>query len=52
MLIPTAPGLGVDINEDAFAAHPYVKRQTRMFGGQVNKARPDDAIPYYTQLAV
>ncbi len=48
MLIPDAPGLGVDIDEEACAAHPPKTYSLRHYGGTLTAIRPVDAKPFYT----
>ena len=47
MNIPDLPGLGVDLNEDAIAEHPYEKRDLRHYNGELTNIRPDDAESYF-----
>ena len=47
MNIPNLPGLGVDLNEDAIAEHPYQKRDLRHFNGELTNIRPDNAESYF-----
>jgi galactonate dehydratase len=46
MRIPDAPGLGIDINVEAIAAHPYVARNLRHYVGTLTNIRPPDAKSY------
>ncbi|MDR3708084.1 MAG: galactonate dehydratase [Capsulimonadaceae bacterium] len=43
MLIPEKPGLGLDINEDALAEHPYKPVALRHYAGTLTEIRPADA---------
>ncbi|EIQ00648.1 enolase superfamily enzyme related to L-alanine-DL-glutamate epimerase [Opitutaceae bacterium TAV1] len=43
MQISDAPGLGVEINEDALAAHPYQVHDLRHYTGALTAIRPPDA---------
>ncbi|RRJ95984.1 galactonate dehydratase [Opitutaceae bacterium TAV4] len=43
MHISDAPGLGVEINEDALAAHPYQVHDLRHYTGALTAIRPPDA---------
>jgi galactonate dehydratase len=43
MIIPTAPGLGIDIVEAAIAEHPYQPHNLRHYTGQLTDIRPPDA---------
>lgn len=47
MTIPDAPGLGVDIDEEAIAAHPFEARDLRHYTGHLTEIRPDDARGYF-----
>ena len=38
ILAPTAPGLGVELNEEAFAGHPYQPFDVPLFDGSINIA--------------
>lgn len=48
MRIPTAPGLGIDLNPEAIAAHPYEPRNLRHYLGTLTDIRPGDAASYFT----
>ncbi len=43
MTIPNAPGLGIEINEEALAAHPYQVHELRHYTGALTAIRPPDA---------
>jgi len=43
MTIPDAPGLGIEINEEALAAHPYQVHELRHYTGALTAIRPPDA---------
>ena len=45
--IPDRPGLGLELNEDAFAAHPYQPRPLRHYRGDLTDVRPPRAEPYF-----
>lgn len=45
--IPDRPGLGIELREEAFAAHPYSPRPLRHYRGDLTDIRPPDAIPYF-----
>jgi galactonate dehydratase len=47
MTIPDLPGLGIDLNEDAIAEHPYEKRDLRHYSGELTNIRPDNAESYF-----
>jgi galactonate dehydratase len=46
MRIPDAPGLGIDLNVEAIAAHPYVAHNLRHYAGTLTDIRPPDAKSY------
>jgi galactonate dehydratase len=48
MVIPDAPGLGVDIDEDEIANHPYKRYRLRHFSGNLTDIRPADETIYYS----
>lgn len=43
LTIPSLPGLGVDINLEALARHPYVPHDLRHYNGTLTDIRPADA---------
>ena len=45
--IPDRPGLGLELNEEAFAAHPYQPRPLRHYRGDLTDIRPPEAEPYF-----
>jgi galactonate dehydratase len=45
--IPDAPGLGIDLDEEAIAAHPFQPRELRHYTGQLTDIRPPDAADYF-----
>ena len=45
--IPDRPGLGLELNEDAFDAHPYEARPLRHYRGDLTDIRPPEAAPYF-----
>ena len=47
MQIPDRPGLGIDINEDELAKHPFEPIQLRHYRGDLTNIRPVNAIEYY-----
>ena len=51
MKISDAPGLGIDLNEEAIAAHPYEPRDLRHYNGQLTNIRPPDAVDYFQRDA-
>ena len=51
MKIPDGPGLGIDLHEEAIAAHPYEPRDLRHFNGTLTEIRPPDATHYLQAAA-
>lgn len=51
MLVPTGPGLGVDIDAAACAKRPPGTYSLRHYGGTLTDIRPLDARPFYTLRA-
>lgn len=47
MNIPSAPGLGVELDAEAIAAHPYEARDLRHYRGDLTDIRPSDAEAYF-----
>ena len=47
MTIPDAPGLGIELNEEAIARHPYEARDLRHYAGTLTDIRPADARSYF-----
>jgi len=47
MMIPGRPGLGIELNEQAMAGHPYEARELRHYRGDLTDIRPVDATPWY-----
>jgi galactonate dehydratase len=45
--IPDAPGLGIELNAEAAAAHPYVPHDLRHYNGTLTHIRPPDAENYF-----
>ena len=50
MLIPDAPGLGIEINEEAIAEHPFVAKDLRHYTGALTDIRPPEAGPFYERI--
>ncbi|MBN2450267.1 MAG: galactonate dehydratase [Lentisphaeria bacterium] len=49
MRIPDGPGLGLDLNLDAIAAHPYERRNLRHYTGALTEIRPPDAVDWFVK---
>lgn len=47
MLVPTCPGLGVDIRPEQCARHPYEPHALRHYTGALTDIRPPEATPFY-----
>jgi len=47
MHVPTGPGLGIDICEEAIAKHPYQPTSLRHYRGTLVDIRPGDARAYF-----
>lgn len=47
MFIPDLPGLGIDINEEEIAKHPYECRNLRHYVGTLTDIRPEDSTGYF-----
>ncbi|MCC6353203.1 MAG: hypothetical protein IT577_04910, partial [Verrucomicrobiae bacterium] len=47
MIIPDAPGLGIDIREAEISKHPYEPRDLRHYTGALTQIRPPDATSYF-----
>ena len=47
MFIPDLPGLGIDINEEEIAKHPYECRNLRHYQGTLTDIRPADSKGYF-----
>lgn len=52
ILIPEGIGLGIDLDFDAIAEHPYQPRPMRLFEDAVADIRPADARSYFTPLKI
>jgi galactonate dehydratase len=44
--IPDVPGLGLELDEDACARHPYQRHPIRQFDPTYASSRPDDSVPF------
>ncbi len=47
MFIPDLPGLGIDINEEEIAKHPYECRNLRHYAGTLTDIRPANSKGYF-----
>lgn len=47
MFIPDLPGLGIDINEEEIAQHPYECRNLRHYVGTLTDIRPEGSTGYF-----
>ena len=47
LAIPSGPGLGIELNEQAIAEHPYEPRNLRHYNGSLTDIRPDNATSYF-----
>jgi len=47
MLIPTRPGLGIELNEEALAKHPPKRHHLRHYRGDLTAIRPADAKEWF-----
>ena len=47
MRIPDRPGLGIELNEEAIAEHPYEPRDLRHYCGDLTDIRPPDSTAWY-----
>jgi galactonate dehydratase len=47
--VPRAPGLGVELDEEAALRHPYQPCPFRHYTGALTEIRPPDAVPFYTK---
>jgi galactonate dehydratase len=48
LAIPDGPGLGIELNEEAIAQHPYEPRNLRHYDGSLTDIRPDNATSYFS----
>jgi len=46
--IPNLPGLGLELDEEACARHPYIRHPIRQFDPERGSNRPDGAVPFVT----
>ena len=47
MLIPTRPGLGIELNEEALAKYPPKQHRLRHYRGDLTAIRPSDACEWF-----
>jgi galactonate dehydratase len=48
IIIPDAPGLGLELDEEACARHPYQRHPNRHFDGGLTDIKPSDSVPFVT----
>jgi len=48
MVIPDAPGLGVDINEEEIVKYPYKQHNLRHYTGKLTDIRPKGEVAFYS----
>jgi len=48
IIIPDAPGLGVDINEGEIVKYPYKKHNLRHYTGKLTDIRPKEEVAFYS----
>jgi galactonate dehydratase len=46
--IPNAPGLGLELDEEACARHPFRRHPNRHFDGGLTDIKPSDSVPFIT----
>lgn len=51
IMIPDAPGLGIELDLEAIAEHPFTPHPMRLFTDAVADIRPDDATSYFRGVA-
>jgi hypothetical protein len=44
--IPDVPGLGLELNEEACARHPYRRHPIQQFAEGAASSRPDGSVPF------
>jgi len=49
MRIPDSPGLGIELNEDEIARHPYKPHDLRHYRGDLTDIRPINANGYFSK---
>jgi galactonate dehydratase len=49
MSVPDRPGLGIELNEEAIAEHPYEPHDLRHYRGDLTDIRPPGAVPWYKE---
>lgn len=45
--IPGRPGLGIELNEEACALHPYQPHSLRHYTGRLTDIRPPETKPFF-----
>ena len=46
--IPSQPGLGLELNEEACARHPYIRHPISQFDRERNPLKPEGSLPFVT----
>ena len=46
--VPDAPGLGLELDEEACLRHPYRPHPNRHFDGQLTSIKPEGSVPFVT----
>src|SRR5262249_6894025 len=46
--IPDAPGLGLELDEEACARHPYIRHPIRQFESGPSPLKPEGSLPFVT----
>ncbi len=52
MWVPDRPGLGIELNEEAIAEHPFEPRELRHYRGDLTDIRPDNAAGWFNPKKV
>jgi galactonate dehydratase len=47
MMIGDSPGLGIDIDEEACARHPYRHYKNNQYDGRITQVRSESSVPYF-----
>ncbi len=52
MAVPNRPGLGIELNEEGIANHPYEPCDLRHYNGKLTDIRPRNATDYFTESKI